>query len=189
MNGSEVGAGLLTLGMLEVSPLLLAAFSLGLALVVLLLFLRYQDLLFFFWNELVLNTIYTLLMGDTKEQRILRHVLQHAVAGDPENVLETMDTYCSQKEWAMCVGSKKETRGQRMEPLPGQAHLSCWFGTSSLGTRPSPPPTICPLQEYGLLRKGTVLLADNVIVPGAPDFLAHVRGSSRFECTHFSSYL
>lgn len=93
--------------MLEVSPLLLAAFSLGLALVVLLLFLRYQDLLFFYWNELVLNTIYTLLMGDTKEQRILRHVLQHAVAGDPESVLETMDTYCSQKEWAMCVGSKK----------------------------------------------------------------------------------
>lgn len=76
-----------------------------------------------------------------------------------------------------------------MEPLPGQAHLSCWFGTSSLGTRSSPPPTICPLQECGLLRKGTVLLADNVIVPGTPDFLAHVRGSSRFECTHFSSYL
>ncbi|ELK09816.1 Catechol O-methyltransferase [Pteropus alecto] len=92
--------------MLEVSPLLLAAFSLGLALVVLLLFLRYQDL-FFYWNELVLNTIYTLLMDETKEQRILRYVLQHAVAGDPESVLETIDTYCSQKEWAMCVGSRK----------------------------------------------------------------------------------
>lgn len=45
------------------------------------------------------------------------------------------------------------------------------------------------LEECGLLRKGTVLLADNVICPGAPDFLAHVRGCGRFECTHFSSYL
>jgi hypothetical protein len=48
---------------------------------------------------------------------------------------------------------------------------------------------VCPLQECGLLRKGTVLLADNVIVPGTPDFLAYVRGSSSFECTHYSSYL
>ncbi|CAO2631146.1 Catechol O-methyltransferase [Lemmus lemmus] len=45
------------------------------------------------------------------------------------------------------------------------------------------------LEEHGLLRKGTVLLADNVIVPGAPDFLKYVRGSNKFECTHYSSYL
>lgn len=45
------------------------------------------------------------------------------------------------------------------------------------------------LEECGLLRKGSVLLADNVIVPGAPDFLAHVRGSSSFECTHYSAFL
>lgn len=48
---------------------------------------------------------------------------------------------------------------------------------------------VCPLQECGLLRKGTVLLADNVIVPGAPDFLKYVRGSTKFECTHYSSFL
>ena len=34
-----------------------------------------------------------------------------------------------------------------------------------------------------------MLLADNVIFPGAPDFLEYVRGSGRFECSHFSSYL
>lgn len=93
--------------MLEVSPLLFAAFSLGLALVVLLLFRKYYHWLFIIWNEVVLNTIYKLLMGDSKEQRILRYVLQHAVAGDPQSVLETIDTYCSQKEWAMNVGNKK----------------------------------------------------------------------------------
>ncbi|XP_070372782.1 catechol O-methyltransferase isoform X2 [Equus asinus] len=46
-------------------------------------------------------------MDDSKEQRILRQVLQHAVAGDPQSVLETIDAYCSQKEWAMIVGNKK----------------------------------------------------------------------------------
>ncbi|XP_040859894.1 catechol O-methyltransferase-like [Ochotona curzoniae] len=45
------------------------------------------------------------------------------------------------------------------------------------------------LEKCGLLRKGTVLLADNVICPGAPDFLAHVRGSNSFECTHYSAML
>lgn len=34
-----------------------------------------------------------------------------------------------------------------------------------------------------------MLLADNVIFPGAPDFLEYVRGSSCFACSHFSSYL
>lgn len=33
------------------------------------------------------------------------------------------------------------------------------------------------------------MLADNVICPGTPEFLAYVRNSSRFECTHFTSYL
>uniref|UniRef100_A0A8D0TDM2 Catechol O-methyltransferase n=1 Tax=Sus scrofa TaxID=9823 RepID=A0A8D0TDM2_PIG len=46
-------------------------------------------------------------MGSSKEQRILQYVLQHAVAGDPESVLDTIDTYSSQKEWAMHVGRKK----------------------------------------------------------------------------------
>uniref|UniRef100_A0A8I3PXX9 Catechol O-methyltransferase n=1 Tax=Canis lupus familiaris TaxID=9615 RepID=A0A8I3PXX9_CANLF len=45
------------------------------------------------------------------------------------------------------------------------------------------------LEECGLLQKGTVLLADNVICPGTPEFLAYVRGNNRFECTHFPSYL
>lgn len=59
----------------------------------------------------------------------------------------------------------------------------------ALGLSNIPDPDCLSLQEHGLLRKGTVLLADNVIFPGAPDFLAYVRGSSSFECTHYSSHL
>lgn len=92
----------------EAPPLLLAAFSLGLVLLVLLCLRRWGlGKLLICWNELVLQPLYNLFMGDTKEQRILRHVLQHAVAGDPQSVLEAIDTYCSQKEWAMNVGDKK----------------------------------------------------------------------------------
>uniref|UniRef100_A0A9L0RLJ0 catechol O-methyltransferase n=1 Tax=Equus caballus TaxID=9796 RepID=A0A9L0RLJ0_HORSE len=93
--------------MLEPTPMLLAAFSLGLALLPLLFFLRRWGWLLIGWNECILQPIHNLLMGDSKEQRILRHVLQHAVAGDPQSVLETIDAYCSQKEWAMNVGDKK----------------------------------------------------------------------------------
>ncbi|PNJ05914.1 COMT isoform 2, partial [Pongo abelii] len=96
--------------MLEAPPLLLAAVLLGLVLlVVLLLLLRHWGwgLCLIGWNEFVLQPIYNLLMGDTKEQRILHHVLQHAEPGNAESVLEAIDTYCEQKEWAMNVGKKK----------------------------------------------------------------------------------
>lgn len=253
-----MGGGLPTLDMLEVSPLLLAAFSLGLALVVLLLFM-YYNWRFIIWRDLVLSTVYKLLMGNSKEQRILQYVLQHAVEGDPQSVLETIDTYCSQKEWAMHVGPKKgeivDTVVRELRPSI-LLELGAYCGYSAIRMARLLPPSarlltielnpdyaaitqqmldfaglqdkvtlvigasqdIIPqlkkkydvdtldmvfldhwkdrylpdtllLEECGLLRKGTVLLADNVITPGAPDFLAHVRGSSRFECTHFHAYL
>lgn len=108
--------------MLVAPPLLLAVFSLGLALLALLFYLRCNGMLFLGWNELILQPIHNVFMGDTKEQRILRYVLQHAVAGDPQSVLETIDTYCSQKEWAMNVGDKKG--GQ-----PGQQVVNIGMGT------------------------------------------------------------
>ncbi|KAM9099809.1 catechol O-methyltransferase isoform X2 [Sarcophilus harrisii] len=45
------------------------------------------------------------------------------------------------------------------------------------------------LEESGLLRKGSVLLADNVILPGAPEFLQYIRNHKGFECTHYPSML
>uniref|UniRef100_A0A8C3WL80 Catechol O-methyltransferase n=1 Tax=Catagonus wagneri TaxID=51154 RepID=A0A8C3WL80_9CETA len=198
-------------------------------------------------------------MGNSKEQRILNHVLQHAVAGDPESVLDAIDTYCSQKEWAMNVGSKKgqilDTLVREHRPsvllelgaycgysavrmarllLPGARILTIELNpnyaaitqqmldfaglqdrvTVVLGASQDIIPQMKKkydvdtldmvfidhwkdrylpdtllLEECGLLQKGTMLVADNVICPGTPDFLAYVRGSGRYECTHFSSYL
>lgn len=44
-------------------------------------------------------------------------------------------------------------------------------------------------QECGLLRKGSVLLADNVICPGTPDYLEYVRNSPRYKSQYFKSHL
>lgn len=45
------------------------------------------------------------------------------------------------------------------------------------------------LQECGLLRKGSVLLADNVICPGTPEYLEYVRKSPRYESRYYPSHL
>lgn len=95
--------------------MLLAIISLGLLLALLLLLLQYLGwgLVSISWFEYIQQPICNLLMGDTKEQRILSHVQQHAKLGDPESVLEAIDTYCSQKEWAMNVGDVKGMRPRR----------------------------------------------------------------------------
>ncbi|XP_076404607.1 catechol O-methyltransferase-like isoform X3 [Peromyscus maniculatus bairdii] len=241
--------------------MLFAVISLGLLLLALFLFLRRLGwgLLPIIWIEFVQQPVRNLLMGDTKEQRILRHVQQHAKPGDPQSILDAIDTYCSEKEWAMNVGASKgeildavireykpllvlelgaycgysATRIARLLPPGGrlltmemnpdyaaitrqmlslaglQDQVTILIGASQdlipqLKTKYDVDtldmvfldhwkdrylPDTRLLEECGLLRKGTVLLADNVIVPGAPDFLEYVRGSTKFECTHYSSYL
>ncbi|KAL6459273.1 hypothetical protein MHYP_G00327450 [Metynnis hypsauchen] len=45
------------------------------------------------------------------------------------------------------------------------------------------------LEECGLLRKGTVLLADNVICPGAPEYLKYIRNNRRYESRYYPAHL
>nr|XP_010597133.1 LOW QUALITY PROTEIN: catechol O-methyltransferase [Loxodonta africana] len=195
--------------MLEGSSLLLATALLGL--VLLFLWRRNQGWYMILWNEFFLEPVRNLVMGDSKEQRILRYVQQHAQPGDPQSVADTIDTYCSQKEWAMNVGDKKDASiTQQMLDFAGlQDKVTVLVGASQdvipqlkkkhdVDTldmvfldhwKDRYLPDTLLLEECGLLQKGTVLLADNVICPGAPEFLAYVRQSDRFECTHYPSYL
>eukprot|EP00118_Oscarella_pearsei_P026197 m.309586 g.309586 ORF g.309586 m.309586 type:complete len:219 (+) comp47012_c0_seq1:67-723(+) len=39
------------------------------------------------------------------------------------------------------------------------------------------------LETCGLLRKGSVVVADNILVPGAPDYAEYVRGCSKYTST------
>ncbi|XP_051509504.1 catechol O-methyltransferase A [Myxocyprinus asiaticus] len=45
------------------------------------------------------------------------------------------------------------------------------------------------LEDCNLLKKGTVLLADNVICPGTPEYLAYVRNSPHYESRYYRSHL
>ncbi|XP_028260697.1 catechol O-methyltransferase B [Parambassis ranga] len=45
------------------------------------------------------------------------------------------------------------------------------------------------MEECGLLKKGSILLADNVICPGTPDYLEYIRNSPRYKSQYFKSHL
>lgn len=197
-------------------------------------------------------------MADSKEQRTLDYVLQNAVRGDPQSVLDSIDKF-SENEWAMHVG---QVKGAIMDKVVTETdpticlELGTYCGYSAIrisrllkpGTRfltiencpanavvaqqmidfagvqdkvkilQGSSQEILPrlkmehqvhtldfvfidhwsecyapdtklLEECGLLRKGSVLLADNVVYPGAPDFLEYVRTSGHYDCTNFPTHL
>ncbi|MEE6504336.1 hypothetical protein FKM82_005152 [Ascaphus truei] len=211
-----------------------------------------------YWYESV-DIIRNFLMSQTKEQRILEFVLQNAVRGSPQSVVDIIDKYCGTKEWAMNVGDEKglildkvlkETdpsvllelgtycgysavriarllkpgaRFFTVEMNPAHAavakqmiefagvqntvqvlegstadfipqlktkyevdtldfvFLDHWKDRYIIDTK--------LLEECQLLRKGSVLLADNVVYPGIPDFLEHVRTCGRYDCTNYPSHV
>ena len=47
-------------------------------------------------------------------------------------------------------------------------------------------PDLILMEKHKLVRKGTVLLADNIFHPGVPDYAEYVRNSTRYECTTYS---
>ncbi|XP_044131513.1 LOW QUALITY PROTEIN: catechol O-methyltransferase-like [Bufo gargarizans] len=198
-------------------------------------------------------------MAQSKEQRILEFVKENAAKGDPQSVVDHIDKYCSQKEWAMNVGDEKGLILDKVfrETNPTTVlELGTYCGYSAvrmarllkqggrLLTVESKPEhatiakqmiefagvqdkveilegsteTIIPslktnygvdqvdfvfidhfknfytsdtklLEERDLLKKGSVLLADNVMYPGAPDFLEYVRTSGRYDCTNYPSHV
>ncbi|XP_014453978.1 catechol O-methyltransferase [Alligator mississippiensis] len=246
--------------MLESSPVLLfTVISLLLILLLLVLLIRNNGIAALIWNEIILEKITNFIMDQSKEQRILNFVLQNAVRGDPQSVVDTIDKYCAQKEWAMNVGDEKGLILDKIleEAKPSTSlELGTYCGYSAVRMarllKPSarlltiefnpefaaiakqiiefagvqekvkilegPSEEIIPqlkkkhevdtldfvfldhwkeryapdtilLQECGLLRKGTVILADNVVCPGAPEFINYIRNNSHFECTNYPSHL
>lgn len=45
------------------------------------------------------------------------------------------------------------------------------------------------IEKMGLLREGSVIVADNVICPGAPEYLGYVRGSERYRSREIKSHM
>lgn len=198
-------------------------------------------------------------MAQLKEHRILDHVLKTAVRGDPQSVLDSIDQYCREKEWAMNVGDEKglildqilketdpsvllelgtycgysairiarllkpgarlltvemnpvhtavaikiiEFAGvhDKVQVLEGSTQdiipkLKAEYGVENFdlvfidhfGDRYKPDTQL--LEDLGLLRKGSVLVADNVSFASSAEFLDHVRTSGRYDCTNYPSHL
>ncbi|XP_051888332.1 catechol O-methyltransferase-like [Pristis pectinata] len=212
-----------------------------------------------FWHTVLEEKMAELITGTSREHRILEYVLRNAVQGDAKSIVDNVDRYCREKEWAMNVGDEK---GQILDRVLEEANpstvleLGTYCGYSALrmvcvlkpGARlltiefnpanasvakqifhfagvegkvellEGASEDIIPqlkkqhkvdtvdfvfldhwkdryqpdtrlLEECSLLRKGSVLLADNVISPGAPEFLQYVRNNPHYECTHYASHL
>lgn len=104
--------------MLESSSIpLFIVFILLFILLIIVLLIRKNATAALIWNEIIREKVTNFIMNQSKEQRILNFVLQNAVRGDPCSVVDTIDKYCSQKEWAMNVGNEKGncSRGQPLK--------------------------------------------------------------------------
>ncbi|XP_062446565.1 catechol O-methyltransferase isoform X1 [Rhea pennata] len=240
------------------SVLLFIVFVLLFLLLLFVVLIRTNGTAALIWNE-ILEKVTNFIMNQSKEQRILNFVLQNAVRGDPCSVVDTIDKYCSQKEWAMNVGNEKglildkiveEIKPSTVLELGTYCGYSavriarllkagvCFFTVEfnpefaaiarqviefagvqdKVNILEGPSEEIIPqlkkkyevdtldfvfldhwkdryspdtilLQECNLLRKGSVLLADNVICPGAPEFLNYVRNSPHFQCSNYPAHL
>lgn len=103
-----LGCFFLSFQMLESSSVpLFIVFILLFILLLIVLLIRRNGTAALIWNEIIREKVTNFIMNQSKEQRILNFVLQNAVRGDPCSVVDTIDKYCSQKEWAMNVGHEK----------------------------------------------------------------------------------
>ncbi|XP_066436044.1 catechol O-methyltransferase A-like isoform X2 [Eleutherodactylus coqui] len=167
------------------------------------------------WHDNYLERIRDFLSGTTRPVRILKYVQRCANSGDVLSVISAIDAYCSKVEWAMNVGDEKgaildavvlETRPRYVLELG----TYCGYSTLRIAHLLAPGARLITLemnphyaqvaiemfrhagldaQECGLLKAGSVLLADNVTCPGAPDYLQYVRNSPRYQSQYFPARL
>lgn len=45
------------------------------------------------------------------------------------------------------------------------------------------------LESYGMVKQGTVVAGDNIVCPGAPEYLEHMKNSPHYDSTLYHSYL
>ncbi|KAG9336021.1 hypothetical protein JZ751_003280 [Albula glossodonta] len=150
---------------------------------------QYNASLALLWHDVIVERVLDRITGSTRPQRLLRAVQKKATQGDPQSVIATIDHFCRHSEWAMNV---QLVEGPSGDLIPQMKEL---FGVQTFDFvfldhwKDRYLPDTKLLEECGLLRKGTVLLADNVICPGTPEYLEYIRSSPRYESRYFKSHL
>ncbi|XP_028303322.1 catechol O-methyltransferase B isoform X2 [Gouania willdenowi] len=220
---------------------------------------QYHAGLALMWHDVFVERLLNTLTQSTRPQRLLGAVQKKATRGNPRSVIQTIDQFCRQREWAMNVGDEKgcildsvvtETNPTTVlelgtycgystvriaSLLPPQARLitlefnpdfariarqvitwagvqdkvelvegasgdlipkmKAQFGVNTFDLvfldhwKDRYLPDTKLMEECGLLKKGSILLADNVICPGTPDYLEYVRNSPRYQSQYFKSHL
>ncbi|XP_024301343.1 transmembrane O-methyltransferase homolog isoform X3 [Oncorhynchus tshawytscha] len=173
--------------------------------------IRYRYYFVLFYRAVLVRMWYDCTTGLSREERAFQYVLTHAIPGDPESILETFDLWCSKVEFISNIGPKKGKIMDRMlsEHCPLTVlELGSHCGYSTVRIARALPlgarlysvemdainaaiaekiirlagfDDDTALEGSGLLGKGSVVLADNVLFPGAPNFLRHVRKSGLYE--------
>ncbi|XP_041084713.1 catechol O-methyltransferase-like [Polyodon spathula] len=144
---------------MEFYTALLAAGLAGLVLLTIVALVRFHGGAYLMWHIYLQGYMKSLSSGRSKEQRILDFVLKHALPGDPTSVLNAIDKYCSQQEWAMNVGDEKGGWGGVV--WCGQT-TCCWTYTP----------------------KDSKVIGNTCCVQ-----LRNVRGSLKYDCTFYPSRL
>lgn len=127
--------------------------------------------------------IYDKLRGNpSRPVMAARFVREQATAGDPRSVLATLDTFARTRRWLMSVGPDKgpliEELAARLPEAPRVLELGAYCGYSAIMLAASYGP-----RARGLVRSGTVVVADNVgEIFGAQPYLDYVRN-----CGHYQS--
>lgn len=211
------------------------------------------------WHDCLDETLRDLVTGSSRPRRLLAHVTASVSPGDALGVVNAIDGFCHNVEWAMNLGDEKGLIVDSVlrEVSPGLVlELGSYCGYSAVRMGRLLPPgarlltiefnpefasiarqvislagldskveviegstwDVIPelrkkhgvetidfvfldhwkerytadtrlLEECGLLREGCVLVADNVITPGAPDYLDYVRSSPRYRSRHYPTHL
>ncbi|KAI3370420.1 hypothetical protein L3Q82_025191 [Scortum barcoo] len=176
---------------------------------------QYHGGLALIWHDVIVERMLDTLTQSTRPQRLLSAVQKNATRGDPCSVVKAIDQFCRQKEWAMNVGDEK---GCILDSVVSEVNPAtvlelgtyCGYSTVRIASLLPPHAKLITLEfnpefaaiarqviawagleekECGLLRKGSILLADNVICPGTPDYLEYVRSSPKYKSQYFKSHL
>ncbi len=95
-------------------------------------------------------------------------------------------------DWAGVSGKVTILRGKSFEFFPSLAANELKNGADLIFIdhwKDAYLPDIKLLEQHKIVRKGTTVVADNILFPGAPEYLAYVQASDRYTTTLEKSFL
>lgn len=108
-------------------------------------------------------------IGEGREAATAAYVEAHARRGDVDHVLATIDEFAYEKSMLMNVGDEKGA-ARRRRPSRGPRDLLFIDHDKSAYLF-----DLQSILDRGWLHTGSIVVADNVLVPGAPKYRAYMR--------------